>query len=95
MKREILKTVIKCTMTCRCVEEFFMDYLEGRLDFWTRVSFKFHLLMCPDCSKYMREYKNTIALGKTVFENPDDEAVGKVPDEILAAIMSINKTNKK
>jgi anti-sigma factor RsiW len=91
MKREMLKTVIKCTMTCACIEEFLNDYIEGRLDFWTRIMFKFHLLMCPDCSKYMQEYKNTIALGKKIFENPDDEAAGKVPDEILNAIVSLTK----
>ena len=93
MKRVMLKAVIECTMTCRCVENFLMDYLEGRLSFWTSVMFKFHLLMCPDCPKYLQEYKNAIALGKQVFENPDEEAIGKVPDEILHAIMSL--TEKK
>jgi anti-sigma factor RsiW len=93
MKREMLKTVIKCSMTCRHVENFLMDYLEGRLSFWTRIRFNFHLLMCPDCPKYIQEYKNAIALGKQVFEHPDDEADGKVPDEILHAIMSIKKTS--
>ena len=42
----------------------------------------------------MQEYKNTIALGKKIFESPDDEAIGNVPDEILQAIMGANKYSK-
>ena len=94
MKREMLKTVIKFSMTCRHVENFLMDYLEGRLSFWIRIRFNFHLLMCPDCPKYIQEYKNTIALGKKIFETSDDEAIGNVPDEILQAIMGANKSSK-
>ena len=94
MKREMLKTVIKFSMTCRHVENFLMDYLEGRLSFWVRVRFGLHIFMCPNCSKYMQEYKNTIALEKKIFENPDDEAIGNVPDEILQAIMGANKSSK-
>lgn len=82
-------------LTCRQVEEFLMDYLERRLGFWKTLQFRLHLLMCPDCSKYFQEYKNTIALGKTVFENPDDEAAGNVPDELLEAIIRATKSNKK
>ena len=94
MKRKMLKTVIKCSMTCRHVENFLMDYLEGRLSFWTRVRFKFHLLMCPDCSKYMQEYINAVALGKQVFENLDDEADGNVPDEFLQAIIKVRRISE-
>ncbi len=82
-------------LTCRQVEEFLMDYLEERLGFWKTLQFRVHLLMCPNCSKYFQEYKNTIALGKTLFENPDNEAAGKVPDELLEAIMSVKKGYRK
>ncbi len=87
--------IMHANLTCRQVEEFLMDYLERRLGFWKTLQFRLHLLMCPDCSKYFQEYKNTIALGKTVFENPDDEAAGNVPDELLEAIIRATKSNKK
>ncbi|MCG8433399.1 MAG: zf-HC2 domain-containing protein [Gammaproteobacteria bacterium] len=93
MKRKMLKTVIKCSLTCAQVEHFLMDYLEGRLDFWSQLRFRFHMLMCPDCPKYLQEYKNAVELGKKVFDHPEDEAIGKVPEEILHAIMAVKKSD--
>lgn len=95
MNREILETVImRNMMTCRQVENFLMDYLDGRLSFWTRIRFNFHIMLCPNCPKYMQEYKNVIALGKQIFENPDDQAVGNVPNEILHAILDARNPSK-
>lgn len=79
------------SLTCRQVEEFLMDYLERRLDFWMSLQFRFHLFMCPNCTKYIQDYKNTIALEKKVFENPEDEAIGNVPDGILQAILNVKR----
>ena len=79
------------SLTCRQVEEFLMDYLENRLGFWTTLQFRAHIFMCPNCSKYIQEYKNTIALEKKIFQNPDEEAIGNVPDDILQAIMNVKR----
>ena len=79
------------SLTCRQVEEFLMDYLENRLSLWTRLQFRVHIFMCPNCTKYIQEYKNTIALEKKVFQNPDEEAIGNVPDDILQAIMNLKR----
>ncbi len=86
-----LKSIMHATLTCRQVEEFLMDYLENRLGFWMTLQFRVHLLMCHNCSNYIQEYKNTIALEKMVFENPDEIAVGNVPDEILEAILKVKR----
>ena len=85
------KTVIKEHLSCRKVEEFLMAYLDKELSFFTRLRFGFHILICSDCSRYMQEYKNTIALGKQLFNSPDEVATGKVPDEILNAIIIASK----
>jgi len=79
------------SLTCRQVEEFLMDYLENRLGLWMTLQFRVHLFMCTTCSRYLQEYKNTIALEKMVFENPDEEAVGNVPDDILQAILKVKR----
>ncbi|GJM04650.1 MAG: hypothetical protein DHS20C09_06410 [marine bacterium B5-7] len=84
-----IKKVMHASLTCRQVEEFLMDYLESRLGFWMTLQFRLHLFMCPNCSKYFQEYKNTIALEKRIFENPEDEAIGNVPDDILQAILNV------
>ncbi len=85
------KTVIKDHITCRMVEEFLMAYLDQELSLWTRLRFKFHIVICSDCTNYMQEYQNTIALGTRVFNSPEELAVNKVPDEILQAIINVGK----
>jgi anti-sigma factor RsiW len=85
------KTIIKEHLTCRKVEEFLMAYLDHELSLFSRLRFKYHLMICSDCTNYMEEYKNSITLGKRVFESPDDIATGNVPDEILHAIMHVKK----
>jgi len=85
------KTVIKNHITCRMVEEFLMAYLDKELSFWTRLRFKLHLLICSDCTNYMQEYQNTIALGLRLFNSPDEVAVNLVPAEILQAIINVRK----
>lgn len=87
------KTKINEHLTCRKVEEFLMAYLDRELSLLTRLRFKFHLLICPDCTNYLREYKNAIALGKQLFDAPDEVATGKVPEQILHAIMHAGKSS--
>lgn len=92
MSRTIQKMTIKDHLTCRKVEEFLMAYLDQELSLITRLRFKFHLLICSDCSNYLEEYRNTIALGKHLFDEPDETATGKVPEQILHAIMHASKS---
>lgn len=88
---KLLKKIMHASLTCRQVEEFLMDYLEKRLGLWTTLQFHVHIFMCPNCTKYIQEYKNTIALEKQIFQNPDEEAIGNVPDDILQAIISVKR----
>lgn len=83
------KTIIAGMLTCRQVEQFLMDYLERQVSLWTWCKFRFHLLMCSDCRQYLQDYRNAVALGRRIFDNPDDEAEGKVPEQILAAILKV------
>ncbi len=82
------KTKIKEHLSCRKVEEFLMAYLDKELSIWTRVRFRFHLMICPSCTNYLQDYNKTIKLGKSLFESPDVSATGKVPDRILEAIIN-------
>ncbi len=82
------KTAIKEHLSCRKVEEFLMAYLDGELSLWSRVRFRFHLMICPSCTNYLEDYKNTVELGKHWFETLDEPATGKVPDQILNAIIN-------
>ena len=91
MQTKTLKTEISGTLTCRQVEQFLLDYIEGQVSLWTWCKFRYHLLLCDDCRQYLQDYRNTVALGRHIFANLDDEAFGKVPDEILAAILKAGK----
>ena len=93
MNQIMQKTTINEHITCRKVEEFLMAYLDKELSFWTRFRFHVHLLICSDCSNYLQEYKNTIALGKRLFDTSDEIASGKVPEQILHAIIHVSKSS--
>jgi predicted anti-sigma-YlaC factor YlaD len=85
------KTNIDEFLSCRKVEEFLMTYIDRELNIRSRLRFQFHLAMCSDCRNYFQEYKNSVALGKQVFSKPDELAAGKVPDEILHAIIDASR----
>jgi len=89
MKTKTLKTDIQGALTCRQVEQFLMDYLDWQVTLWTWCKFRYHLHICDDCRQYLQDYRNAVALGQRIFANPEDEATGKVPDEILSAILKV------
>jgi len=91
MNTKTLKTDISGALTCRQVEQFLMDYLDWQVTLWTWCKFRYHLHICDDCRQYLQDYRNAMALGIRIFANPEDEAFGKVPDEILAAILKSTK----
>lgn len=90
------KLLEKTMLTCKEVEDFLIDYVDGEMNFVTRLQFRMHIGMCRDCNRYLKAYINAIHMEKQIFEHPDDEAIGNVPDEILNAILSAssNKNNK-
>ncbi len=83
----------KVMLSCRDVEDFMIDFVDGDMDLLTRMQFSMHITMCADCRRYLQMYIDSIALGKRIFDCPDDEATGHVPDEIINAILAA--TEKK
>ena len=75
-------------LTCRDVEHFMLEYLEGRLGWSTRVLFRMHLWMCDECVAYIAKYKATVALGKAAFDDLDADASTEVPEDLIQAIVS-------
>jgi anti-sigma factor RsiW len=51
-------------ITCRAVNRFLADYLDGTLDARTRARFEAHLQRCPNCDAYLEQYRMTIQLVK-------------------------------
>lgn len=75
-------------MTCRDVAEFLLDYLEGGLPRDVVTAFERHLADCPACREYLRSYELTIRLGRAAFPRADDPMAGRVPDDLITAILA-------
>jgi len=75
-------------MTCRELTEFLMDYLEGELPEGQRFTFDAHLHRCPACLAYLESYRQTVALGRLVCEDPCAEVPQDVPPQLVEAILA-------
>ena len=73
-------------MSCREVYGFLDDFLEGRLDVLTRLTFGAHLLLCSKCRKYLATYRTALDVARNVerTDAPPDE----IPEELVQAILS-------
>jgi anti-sigma factor RsiW len=78
-------------MTCRQVTEFLMDYLSAELPPTQQAAFEKHLEVCPECVAYLKSYKRTVALGKAVFRDLDEQAGAEVPEQLVQAILAARR----
>jgi anti-sigma factor RsiW len=78
-------------MTCREFVDFLMDYLGGELPADQRAEFEKHIRRCPPCVAFMKTYEETIRLGKSCCEHPDDPIPAKVPEDLVQAILAAKK----
>ena len=74
-------------ITCRELIDFLDLYLSGELPPERAAEFDRHLSVCPSCVSYLASYRDTIALGKRVFRDPDAGVDESVPEELVAAVL--------
>ena len=75
-------------MTCKDVEGFLDDYLEGSLPWGTRLRFQIHVRMCSECGPYIERYRRAIELGqKLLGEQGDADAADVVPQDLIDVIV--------
>lgn len=72
-------------LTCKEVDDFLHDFTEGSLSYKDKLTFKLHLVLCPECNAYVREYKNTIRLAKA--ELTQKKSLDNVPEKLMEAIL--------
>lgn len=75
-------------LTCREIADFLMAYVDGDLSPAERQEFDRHLEVCPPCVHYLRNYRETIRLGKAAM---DESSGGPIPEELVRAILSSRK----
>ena len=70
MIKQVLQMMSGSAPSCKKVDNFLMDYLDGLLDSKTQASFDEHIAMCKGCQAYLEEYKETLMLLQKV-EKPE------------------------
>jgi len=90
--RGFLQQNVPLMITCRELEEFVLDFLDGTLAPRKRLVFKLHLLVCRECRDYLASYTQAIELGKAVFRHPDEQVPEEVPEDLVRAILAARET---
>jgi hypothetical protein len=80
-------------LTCKEFDEFMIDYLEGGLPVWQKYMCWLHIKMCRECANFVSQYRRTVALGKTAFDNPEGQVPDSVPEELIKAALARRKPN--
>ncbi len=75
-------------LTCREVDGFMVDYLEDALPKDQRRKFDWHLRLCPDCRRYLENYKQTIVLTEAAFCESKTPVSEDVPEDLVKAILA-------
>ncbi len=55
------------------IREFLIDYVENELPALRKYQFRIHLLLCTDCSAYLRKYNTSVKLSQNYLQNPPPE----------------------
>jgi len=81
-------------ITCRELQDFLEEYRTGALSAEQRARFEEHLAVCPPCVAYLKQYDETIRLGKGAFADPDAPVPENVPEKLVRAILEANRGKK-
>lgn len=69
-------------MACQELVEVITDYLEGTLPAVDRARFEAHLKVCPNCNRYLQQFRHTIREAGRIRA---DELPDELTDQLLEA----------
>jgi len=75
-----MSTARPTDIACQEVVELLTDFLEGALDRKTRTRLEQHLVLCPGCTEYLRQFRLTIGATGRLSEADLPE---RVKEELL------------
>lgn len=81
-------------MTCRDFTAFLDDYLAGELPPDERARFDEHLAICSNCERYLRQYRESIAIGRRALAD-DRDLPDDVPDGLVEAILAARRARTR
>lgn len=79
-------------MNCQHCIEFLMAYCDNELPVEERRVFEQHMRMCQSCWDYLESYRTTVALAKSMGEEPAPQACNEMPETMIAAILSARRS---
>ncbi len=82
-------------MTCREFVEFLWRYLEEELPLAERNTFDDHIANCPHCERYLRQYHDTVRMGKAAVANSAAPIPSDVPEDLVQAILKARQAIPK
>ena len=62
-------------LACRELVELLTEFLDGALDERTRTQVEQHLVLCPGCTEYLRQFRATIGATRKLAEQDLPERV--------------------
>ena len=74
-------------MTCRDFADFLADYLAGELPMDILASFEAHIAVCPNCVRYLAQYRDSVAMGQQAFADVQSRVSDDVPEDLISAIL--------
>ena len=78
-------------MTCQQFVAFLMAYLDGELPAQERALFEEHMTVCPDCVRYIDQYRETI---RAAQRSIDDDLPADVPEELVRAVLGAKASSQ-
>ena len=80
-------------MPCRELASFLVDYLDGALPINTRQAFDEHLSLCPNCVRYLEQYRGAIAVGRAAVTQLEAAVATEFPDDLRKAILAARQSS--
>jgi anti-sigma factor RsiW len=78
-------------LTCAELVRFLNDFLDQSLHPIQRAAFEAHLAVCDECVAYLRDYEQTVRLGRAAFDDVDAVAQAQVPRRLVDAILAARR----
>lgn len=69
--------------TCDEVQEFLMDFLDGRMPRLDSIKFRAHMVLCPACKRYMNRYNDSVKLAQNILDDPPPPELVNLTNEYL------------
>jgi anti-sigma factor RsiW len=82
-------------LTCRELEAFIVDYLDGNLPVRQRFVFRLHLILCRECRSYLASYERAIAISKAVCQDATRSIPEDIPEDLVRAIVAARGSSEE